>query len=147
MNISTATVNYNHFESQLAFEEKLLELIIKSRADLICLAGFMRILSPLFVKKFKNVILNIHPSLLPLFPGLNTHKKALLSGMALHGATVHIVTDKLDRGKILGQCIVPVHNEDTQTTLAARLLKKEHILYPKVVRRFINSECETILLS
>ena len=146
-NIFTKTVNYRRFESQKTFEAKLIEHILDSNIDLICLAGFMRILSPLFVNKFKNSILNIHPSLLPLFPGLNTHNKVLTSGMALHGATVHIVTNEVDNGKILGQCIVPVLRGDTQSTLSARLLKQEHILYPKVVRRFINGEDGLFLLS
>ena len=145
--ILTKIVNYRTFESREIFEERLIQHILDSNIDLICLAGFMRILSPRFVKRFKNSILNIHPSLLPLFPGLNTHKKVLTSGMALHGATVHIVTNELDGGEILGQCIVPVLKGDTQNTLAARLLKKEHILYPKVVRKFINGEYDPILLS
>ena len=147
LNIRAQIVNYNEFKTQLTFEEKLLELIIDSSADLICLAGFMRILSPLILNKFKNSILNIHPSLLPLFPGLNTHRKVLTSGMAVHGATVHIVTSELDAGKILGQCIVPVLKGDTQSTLAARLLQHEHRLYTKVVRKFINGDDELLLLS
>jgi len=146
-NILTKVVNYRTFKSQKTFEEILIQHILDSNIDLVCLAGFMRILSPLFVNKFKNSILNVHPSLLPLFPGLNTHEKVLSSGMALHGATIHMVTNKLDGGKILGQCIVPVLKGDTQITLAARLLKQEHILYPKIVRKFINGEDNPFLLS
>ena len=146
MNIKSSIVNYKEFENQVSFERRLIELILNSKTDLICLAGFMRILSPLFVARFKNSILNIHPSLLPLFPGIGTHKKALTSGMAVHGATVHIVTNELDGGKILGQCIVPVLRHDSQESLAARLLKQEHRLYPKVVRKFINGEDELFLL-
>jgi len=146
-NILTKVVNYRTFKSQKTFEEILIQHILDSNIDLVCLAGFMRILSPLFVNKFKNSILNVHPSLLPLFPGLNTHKKVLSSGMALHGATIHMVTNELDGGKILGQCIVPVLKGDTQITLAARLLKQEHILYPKIVRKFINGEDNPFLLS
>lgn len=146
-NILTKVVNYRTFKSQKTFEEILIQHILDSKIDLVCLAGFMRILSPLFVNKFKNSILNVHPSLLPLFPGLNTHKKVLSSGMALHGATIHMVTNELDGGKILGQCIVPVLKGDTQITLAARLLKQEHILYPKIVRKFINGEDNPFLLS
>ena len=146
-NILTKVVNYRTFKSQKTFEEILIQHILDSNIDLVCLAGFMRILSPLFVNKFKNSILNVHPSLLPLFPGLNTHEKVLSSGMALHGATIHMVTNELDGGKILGQCIVPVLKGDTQITLAARLLKKEHILYPKIVRKFINGEDNPFLLS
>ena len=146
-NILTKVVNYRTFKSQKTFEEILIQHILDSNIDLVCLAGFMRILSPLFVNKFKNSILNVHPSLLPLFPGLNPHEKVLSSGMALHGATIHMVTNKLDGGKILGQCIVPVLKGDTQITLAARLLKQEHILYPKIVRKFINGEDNPFLLS
>ena len=146
-NILTKVVNYRTFKSQKTFEEILIQHILDSNIDLVCLAGFMRILSPLFVNKFKNSILNVHPSLLPLFPGLNTHEKVLSSGMALHGATIHMVTNELDGGKILGQCIVPVLKGDTQITLAARLLKQEHILYPKIVRKFINGEDNPFLLS
>ena len=146
-NILTKVVNYRTFKSQKNFEESLIQHILDSNIDLVCLAGFMRILSPLFVNKFKNSILNVHPSLLPLFPGLNTHEKVLSSGMALHGATIHMVTNELDGGKILGQCIVPVLKGDTQITLAARLLKQEHILYPKIVRKFINGEDNPFLLS
>ena len=146
-NILTKVVNYRTFKSQKTFEEILIQHILDSNIDLVCLAGFMRILSPLFVNKFKNSILNVHPSLLPLFPGLNTHEKVLRSGMALHGATIHMVTNELDGGKILGQCIVPVLKGDTQITLAARLLKQEHILYPKIVRKFINGEDNPFLLS
>ena len=146
-NILTKIVNYRTFKSQKTFEESLIQHILDSNIDLVCLAGFMRILSPLFVNKFKNSILNVHPSLLPLFPGLNTHEKVLSSGMALHGATIHIVTNELDGGKILGQCIVPVLKGDTKITLAARLLKQEHILYPKIVRKFINGEDNPFLLS
>ena len=147
MNIQSSIVDYKKFENQASFEKRLIKLILHYKIDLICLAGFMRILSPLFVARFKNSILNIHPSLLPLFPGLYTHKKALISGMAVHGATVHIVTNKLDGGKILGQCIVPVLKLDSQETLASRLLKQEHRLYPKVVRKFIRGEDDLFLLS
>ena len=147
MNIQSSIVDYKKFENQASFEKRLIKLILHYKIDLICLAGFMRILSPLFVARFKNSILNIHPSLLPLFPGLYTHKKALTSGMAVHGATVHIVTNKLDGGKILGQCIVPVLKLDSQETLASRLLKQEHRLYPKVVRKFIRGEDDLFLLS
>ena len=147
LNLNTQIVNYKEYKNRFTFEKRLIELILTSNTDLICLAGFMRILSPLFVSKFKNKILNIHPSLLPLFPGLNTHTKVLASGMAIHGATVHIVTNKLDNGKILGQCIVPVLKADTQNTLRARLLKQEHRLYKTVVRNFINGEDKLLLLS
>jgi phosphoribosylglycinamide formyltransferase-1 len=147
MNVKTEVVNYQEFENQAVFEEKLANLILASDADLICLAGFMCILSPIFVDRFKDSILNIHPSLLPLFPGLDTHKKVIASGMAVHGATVHIVTNKLDCGRILGQCVVPVFKSDSQQTLAARLLKQEHELYKQVVRKFIIGEDELLLLS
>ncbi len=105
-------------------------------AEILCLAGFMRILSAAFVEAWAGRILNIHPSLLPLFPGLNTHARALAAGVAVHGATVHEVTATLDGGPIRGQAVLAVQPGDTAETLAARVLGLEHRLYPEVLRRF-----------
>ena len=110
--------------------------LIEKKVDLICLAGFMRILSPKFVSKWKNKILNIHPSILPLFPGLNTHKKILSSGLKIHGSTVHIVNEKLDSGKILGQFAFAVENNDLNF-LKDNIKKYENLLYPEVIRKYI----------
>ncbi|MEM6742431.1 MAG: phosphoribosylglycinamide formyltransferase [Pseudomonadota bacterium] len=117
-----------------AFEAALAAELARARAEIICLAGFMRILTPGFVQRRAGRILNIHPSLLPLFPGLDTHAQALAAGVAIHGCTVHEVTPQLDAGPILGQAALPVLPEDTPETLAARLLPLEHRLYPQVLR-------------
>ncbi len=110
--------------------------LIETKVDLICLAGFMRILSPEFVSKWKNKILNIHPSILPLFPGLNTHKKILSSGLKVHGSTVHIVNEELDSGKILGQFAFAVKTNDLDL-LIDDIKKYENILYPEVIKKYI----------
>ena len=110
--------------------------LIEKKIDLICLAGFMRVLSPKFVLKWKNKILNIHPSILPLFPGLNTHKKILSSGLKIHGSTVHIVNEKLDSGKILGQFAFAVKSNDLNL-LIDNIKKYENILYPEVIKKYI----------
>ena len=145
-NIKTAIVNYKKCSGQQEFEETLKKSISLSGAEIICLAGFMRILSPNFVNAFKNQILNIHPSILPLFKGLNSHARALSSGMAVHGATVHLVSEELDNGKILGQGIVKIFEGDTETILAKRVLKLEHKLYPRVLRNFSEKISEKIVL-
>jgi phosphoribosylglycinamide formyltransferase-1 len=123
-----------------AFEAELARLLDDARPDIICLAGFMRILSPEFVARYAGRMLNIHPSLLPKFRGLNTHARALAAGETEHGATVHEVTAELDEGPILGQARVPVKPGDTPETLAARVLKVEHRLYPAVLERFARGE-------
>ncbi|MDC3063941.1 phosphoribosylglycinamide formyltransferase [Alphaproteobacteria bacterium] len=118
------------------FETIVQRELIEKKVDLICLAGFMRILSPKFVSKWENKILNIHPSILPLFTGLNTHKKALSSGIKIHGSTVHIVNEKLDSGKILGQFAFAVKRNDLNF-LIDNIKKYENILYPEVIKKYI----------
>ena len=118
------------------FEAALHTELSRAKPDIICLAGFMRILSPEFVRNWAGKILNIHPSILPLFPGLHTHERALAAGMAEHGCTVHLVDETLDGGPILGQSTMDIDPDDTPETLAARLLKREHMLYPQVLREF-----------
>ena len=145
-NIKTAIVNFDDFSCKYLFEKQLIRLIELSGSELICLAGFMRILSPKFITKFRNRILNIHPSILPLFKGLDTHTKALNSGMSLHGATVHLVTEELDGGPILGQGVVPIYKTDNSETLSSRVLALEHKLYPLTLRQFLNKDNEKILL-
>ena len=110
--------------------------LIKKKVDLICLAGFMKVLSPKFVSKWKNKILNIHPSILPLFPGLNTHKKILSSGLKIHGSTVHIVNEKIDSGKILGQFAFAVESNNLDF-LIENIKEYENLLYPEVIRKYI----------
>jgi len=129
-----------------AFEAALEEALGPFRPDIICLAGFMRILSPEFVERWKGRILNIHPSLLPRYPGLHTHARAIAAGDTEAGCTVHLVTPELDAGPILGQARVPVLPGDTPETLAARVLKQEHILYPMVLRRFASGDRTPIFL-
>lgn len=137
MGIPTVALDHRKFiDNRDEFENELHKALLKSAPDIICLAGFMRILSPAFVGKWAGKILNIHPSILPLFPGLHTHQRALDAGMAVHGCTVHLVTPELDSGPILGQAVIPVKQADTANDLAKRLLPLEHRLYPQVLRNF-----------
>lgn len=137
LGIPTACVDHREFGGDRgAFEAALMRPLRESAAELVCLAGFMRVLTPGFTGHWAGRILNIHPSILPLFPGLDTHARALAAGMAVHGATVHEVTADLDAGPILGQAVIPVRMGDDPEALAARLLPLEHRLYPAVLRRF-----------
>ena len=137
LGVATAAVDHRPFGGDRgAFEAALLQPILEAGADLVCLAGFMRVLTPDFVNRFAGRMLNIHPSLLPLYPGLHTHRRALEAGDTTAGCTVHEVTPVLDDGPILGQARVPVLPGDTAETLAARVLVQEHRLYPAVLRRF-----------
>jgi phosphoribosylglycinamide formyltransferase-1 len=133
--IATACVPHRDHPDRAGFEAALTGVIEAARPDLICLAGFMRILTPAFVTRHAGRLLNIHPSLLPKYPGLHTHARALAAGDAEAGCTVHEVTAALDAGPILGQARVPVRPDDTEDTLAARVLSAEHILYPAVLAR------------
>lgn len=128
------------FDSREAHEAAVLEAIAESGAEFICLAGYMRILSPDFVQSWKGRMINIHPSLLPSFPGLDTHHRALAAGCRIHGASVHFVTDDMDDGPIIAQAAVPVLNEDTADTLAERVLKAEHKLYPEALSLLVRGE-------
>ena len=135
--VAVAAVDHRPFKGdRAAFEAALLEPILAAEPDILCLAGFMRVLTPAFVGRFAGRMLNIHPSLLPLYPGLHTHQRALDAGDAEAGCTVHEVTPVLDDGPILGQARVPILPGDTAETLAARVLVQEHRLYPAVLRRF-----------
>ncbi len=135
--IPTACIDHRAFRGdRTAFEAALNQALEAAAPDIICLAGFMRILAPEFIARWQGKMLNIHPSILPLFRGLHTHQRALDAGMAVHGCTVHEVTGELDGGPILGQAVIPVHEGDTADDLAARLLPLEHKLYPVVLRRF-----------
>ena len=137
LGLPTATVDHRTFDGdRVAFEAALMQPLQESGAEIVCLAGFMRVLTPGFIAAWSGRMLNIHPSILPLFPGLDTHARALAAGMAVHGCTVHEVTAELDAGPILGQAVIPVLPGDTPDTLAARILPMEHRLYPAVLRRF-----------
>jgi len=132
--IATRIVDHREFASREAFDERLALEIERLRPDFVLLAGFMRILTQGFVERFPRRMLNIHPSLLPAFPGLDTHRRALAAGVKLHGATVHFVTPALDDGPIVAQAAVPVLASDTEQSLAERVLAVEHRIYPQVVR-------------
>ena len=141
LGIPTAVVDHRPFKgNREAFETELHSALLVANPDIICLAGFMRILTPEFTAKWEGKMLNIHPSILPLFTGLHTHQRALDAGMAVHGCTVHRVTAELDGGPILGQAVIPVQTGDMPDDLAARLLPMEHRLYPAVLRKFAGSD-------
>lgn len=136
MGIPTAAVDNRPFgRDRTAFEDALLRPLLEAQPDIVALAGFMRVLTPEFVAQFEGRMLNIHPSLLPKYKGLNTHARAIAAGDTEAGCTVHEVTAALDDGPILGQARVPVLPDDTPDTLAARILPMEHRLYPAVLRR------------
>lgn len=135
--IPTAVVANKEFASRAEFDAALQETIDRFAPDLVVLAGFMRILTAPFVEHYAGRMLNIHPSLLPLFPGLGTHQGAIDAGEKEHGATVHFVTAELDHGPIVAQARVPVLPDDTEDTLSARVLVEEHKLYPAAVRLFV----------
>jgi len=143
--LATAAVDHRAYPSREAFDAALLQAIAPFDGDetepaLIVLAGFMRILTPGFVAHFAGRLLNIHPSLLPAFPGLHTHARAIAAGCRVAGATVHEVTTELDHGPILGQAVVPVLPDDTAETLAARVLSQEHRLYPRAIADWLRSK-------
>jgi phosphoribosylglycinamide formyltransferase-1 len=129
-------LDHKEFGTRDAFDLRLAEEIERAGADLIILAGYMRILTKAFVERHQGRLINIHPSLLPAFPGLKTHESALAEGVKIHGCTVHFVTPQLDHGPIIIQAAVPVLPEDTAETLAARVLVEEHKIYPLAVKWF-----------
>lgn len=143
--IPVAAVDHRPFAGDRpGFEAALIQPLLAAEPDIVCLAGFMRILTPRFVTRFDGRMLNIHPSLLPKYPGLHTHARAIAAGDAEAGASVHLVTPQLDAGPILGQARVPVLPGDTPEALAARVLVVEHRLYPAVLRRFADGQTERL---
>lgn len=144
LGIETAVVDHRDFTDRAAFEAALTEALERVAPDVICLAGFMRILTPSFTRRWAGRLLNIHPSLLPRYPGLDTHARALAAGDAEAGCSVHEVTEELDGGPILGQARVAVRAGDTAETLAARVLVQEHRLYPAVLARFLAGQRERL---
>jgi phosphoribosylglycinamide formyltransferase-1 len=134
--IPTRIVDHQQFADRAAFDAALAEAIEAYTPDLVVLAGFMRILTDEFVRRFEGRLINIHPSLLPSFPGLHTHRRALAEGVKVHGCTVHFVTPMLDHGPIIVQAVVPVLDGDDEAALAARVLSQEHQVYPLAVRWF-----------
>jgi phosphoribosylglycinamide formyltransferase-1 len=134
--IATAVVDHTRYgKDRAAFEHALQDVLTAHRIDLVCLAGFMRLLTPWFVGQWQGRMLNIHPALLPAFKGLHTHERALEAGVKTHGATVHFVSAEMDSGEIIAQAKVPVLDGDTPDTLAARVLEAEHRIYPQALRQ------------
>ena len=147
LGVPTAAVDHRGFgRDRAGFEAELLKPILAARPDVLCLAGFMRVLTPAFVRQFEGRMLNIHPSLLPKYPGLHTHQRALEAGDTQAGCTVHEVTAELDAGPVLGQAVVPVQPGDTAEALAARVLVQEHRLYPQVLRQFVAGDRRPVFL-
>ncbi len=147
LGVPTLAIDHRPFgKDRAAFEDKLQNALVTANPDIICLAGFMRILTPDFIQGWQGKMLNIHPSLLPKYKGLNTHARALAAGDPEHGCSVHEVTAELDGGPVLGQSIINVAADDTAESLAARLLPLEHALYAKVLRRFAGGDREPIIM-
>ena len=135
--IPTAVVDHKTYGSREEFDAKMVEVIRASGARLVCLAGFMRVVTPVFLRAFPHRILNIHPALLPSFPGTHGPGQALRYGVRFSGCTVHFLDEGVDTGPIIVQAVVPVHEDDTEDTLAARILKEEHRIYPMAIRLFL----------
>jgi phosphoribosylglycinamide formyltransferase-1 len=133
-----ATVEHRDYRTREEFDAALTAEIDRHAPRLVALAGFMRILTPGFVAHYAGRLMNIHPSLLPAFPGLDTHRRALAAGVKVHGCSVHFVTEQLDHGPIIVQAVVPVRQADTPELLAARVLRQEHVVYPRAVRWFLD---------
>ena len=138
--VVTRVVEHKRFPTREAFDAALAAAIDEFQPRLVALAGFMRVLTPRFVERYRGRLLNIHPSLLPEFPGLHTHQRALQAGAKRHGCTVHFVTAELDHGPVVIQASVPVRAGDTPDTLAARVLRQEHVIYPRAVRWFLDGK-------
>jgi phosphoribosylglycinamide formyltransferase-1 len=137
--IAAEVLDHKSFPSREAFDEALAQLVDRFEPALVVLAGFMRILTPAFVARYQGRLLNIHPSLLPAFPGLHTHRRALDAGCRFAGATVHQVTAELDYGPILAQAVVPILPGDTPDAIAARVLTQEHLIYPRAIAELLPS--------
>jgi phosphoribosylglycinamide formyltransferase-1 len=138
--IAVATLPHRDYASRELFDQALAKAIDAHAPALVVLAGFMRVLTAGFVQRYAGRLMNIHPSLLPVFPGLDTHRRALEEGVKLHGCTAHFVTADLDHGPIIAQAAVPVGCDDTESALAARVLRQEHVIYPRAVRWFLDGK-------
>lgn len=134
--VPTEVVDHRKFLSREAYDQALIEILQARQVELVILAGFMRLLSPLFVKSFPNRIMNIHPALLPAFPGLHAQKKALEYGVRFSGCTVHFVNEECDQGPVIIQAVVPVFPDDSEETLSARILAEEHRIYPRAIQLY-----------
>ena len=148
--ISTEVINHHDYTGREDFDHALKEGIDAHQPALVILAGFMRILSHDFVEHYLGRMINIHPALLPLYPGLNTHERVLQDAVEEHGATVHFVTTEVDGGPLVLQARVPVHSDDTSEALAARVLEQEHVIFPQAIRWFaegrLQMQCDKVLL-
>jgi formyltetrahydrofolate-dependent phosphoribosylglycinamide formyltransferase len=141
LGVPTAVVEHRGFKGNRAAHDAAIDAVLQAAdVQIVCLAGYMRLMTPILVERWAGRMLNIHPSLLPAFPGLDTHARALAAGVRLHGCTVHRVTQTMDEGPILAQAAVPVLPGDTESTLAARVLAQEHILYPLALRLFASGQ-------
>jgi len=134
--IATEVLDHKQFPSREAYDQAVVDLLRARDVELVVLAGFMRLLSPVFVKAYSNRIMNIHPALLPSFPGLHVQKKAVDHGVRFSGCTVHFVNEECDEGPIIIQAVVPVFPDDTDEVLAARILKQEHRIYPRAIQLY-----------
>src|SRR4051812_31024577 len=135
--IATAVVEHRAFAERAAFEAALEREVARFKPRLVALAGFMRVLGPAFVERYRHRLLNIHPSLLPAFTGLDTHARAIAAGVKVHGCTVHFVTPELDSGPIVIQAALPLRSQERPDELAARVLRQEHVIYPRAARWFL----------
>ena len=134
--LPTEVLDHKQFESREVFDSRVVELLRASGVELVCLAGFMRLISPVFVKAYSNRIMNIHPALLPAFPGLHAQRQAVEYGVRFAGCTVHFVNEECDQGPIIIQAVVPSFPDDTEDTLAARILTQEHVIYPRAIQLY-----------
>lgn len=140
--LPTRVISHKDFSSREAFEAELVTALQAARVELVILAGFLRVLSPFFIRAFPQRIMNIHPSLLPAFPGLHAQRRALESGVRITGATVHFVDEEVDHGPIIIQAAVPVYPDDTEDTLSARIRAQEHRIYPRAIQLFAEGRLE-----
>ena len=134
--VDAVALDHRAFATRNAFDAALLQAVDAGQPDLVVLAGFMRVLGAPFVRHYAERLINVHPSLLPLYPGLHTHRRALADGVRIHGCTIHFVTPEVDIGPIISQAAVPVHDDDDEASLTARVLAQEHLLLPAAVRWF-----------
>jgi phosphoribosylglycinamide formyltransferase-1 len=140
--IATAVVDHRAFATREAFDAELARVIDAHAPDVLALAGFMRVLGPAFVGRFEGRLVNVHPSLLPAFPGLHSHRRAIEAGCKLAGTTIHFVTPEVDHGPIIAQAVVPVLADDSEDTLAARVLAQEHVIYPRAMQWLVDNELQ-----
>jgi phosphoribosylglycinamide formyltransferase-1 len=142
--VSTVVLDHKSYSSREAYDQAVVELLQKRGVELVVLAGFMRLLSPAFIKAYSNRIMNIHPALLPSFPGLQVQKKAVEHGVRFAGCTVHFVNEECDEGPIIIQAVVPVFADETEETLGARILKQEHRIYPQAIQLYAENRLRVV---